>query len=473
MFFHRRWQMENSRKLFGRKIITTPTTVITSANVIDELKKAMVIHMQNSSDIEYLFRYHRGNQLVWRREKGIRPEINNKIVENHAAEIVSFKTGYVFGEPVIYARRGKDEAITDKINTLNEMMFAEDKASCDKELADNFHICGTSYRMILPDKEIDEDECPFEIDSLDPRYCFVVYNNGFGRRPVMGATYAKDSEGNIVFSIYTPTTYFEIVDSKIEKEIPHVLGDIPIIEYPANAARMGAFELVIGLLDALNELSSNRLDAVEQFVQSLIVLYNCDIDDDIGKNLRALGLIKLTNNSQDKADLKVLNEELNQTQTQALVDYIYQTILTICNMPNRNGGSSTSDTGAAVILRDGWSSAEASAKAVELEFKKPEKRFLKLALGLARDMSNLDLKLSEIDIKFTRRQNDNLLVKVQGLQGLLQSGIDPSIAIATVGLFNDPNDVYLASMKTLTKWLKLSTTDSTTAASKTTDEEQK
>jgi len=64
-------------------------------------------------------------------------------------------------------------------------MFAEDKASKDQELAEWFYICGTSYRMILPDEdadpEADPDDSPFEIDILDPRNTFVVYHNGFGK----------------------------------------------------------------------------------------------------------------------------------------------------------------------------------------------------------------------------------------------------------------------------------------------------
>ena len=63
-----------------------------------------------------------------------------------------------------------------------------DKALQDKDLAEWFNICGTSYRMVLPNKNYtyDSDESPFEIDTLDPRYTFVVYNNGFGKRPLMG-----------------------------------------------------------------------------------------------------------------------------------------------------------------------------------------------------------------------------------------------------------------------------------------------
>ena len=51
------------------------------------------------------------------------------------------------------------------INRLNEYVFAEDKAAKDKELADWFHICGTSYRMVLPDAPGEEDEAPFDLDG--------------------------------------------------------------------------------------------------------------------------------------------------------------------------------------------------------------------------------------------------------------------------------------------------------------------
>jgi SPP1 family phage portal protein len=236
--------------MFGRRVIYSSISEITRENVVDVLQKAMLIHSVNSSEIDYLYRYYKGNQPILQRVKTIRPENNNKIVENHAYEIVSFKTGYVFGEPVQYVRRGESEGVSEKITQLNEFMFAEDKAARDKELAEWFYICGTSYRMILPDEIIDES--PFELDTLDPRYAFVVYNNGFGKKPLMGVKYIKTDDGKILYSIYTTTTYFEVEDDVVTKEEAHVLGDIPIIEYPANSARLGAFEVVLGLLDALN-----------------------------------------------------------------------------------------------------------------------------------------------------------------------------------------------------------------------------
>lgn len=444
-----------SRHFSGRKVIYSSESKITSENVVEVLKKAMSVHLTNSSDINYLYHYYRGNQPILQRVKKHRPEINNKIVENHAFEIVDFKKGHVFGEPIQYVRRGESEEISEKITQLNEYMFAEDKAAKDKELAEWFYICGTSYRMVLPDElaGVDPDDSPFEIDTLDPRYAFVVYNNGFGKKPLMGVKYIETEENQRIFSVYTRDMYYEIIDDEIIDSEPHVLGDIPIIEYPANNARLGAFEVVLPLLDSLNKTVSNRMDAIEQFVQSFMKFVNCDIDEEQFLALRELGALKIKSDRDLPADVDIVSKELNQSQVQVTKDDIYQMVLIICGMPDRKGGSrTTGDTGQAVLLRDGWSAAEARAKDTELMFKGSEKRFLRLALRILKDTANFNLRLSEIDIKFTRNKTDNLLVKTQGLQNQLEAGIHPQVAIAHSGLYSDPEQVYLDSREYLEKW---------------------
>jgi len=440
--------------MFGREVIYSIEPEVTAANVVAVLAKSISVHTRNQAQIEYLYHYYRGNQPILRREKVIRPEINNKIVENHALEIVDFKKGYVFGEPVQYVRRGEADGVSELITQLNEYMFAEDKASRDKELAEWFYICGTSYRMILPDPAtIEADDSPFEIDTLDPRYTFVVYSNGFGKKPLMGVKYVLTPDG-MLYSVYTPTTYFEIRNGVIEKEEAHVLGDIPIIEYPANETRLGAFEVVLGLLDALNNVASNRMDGIEQFIQSFMKFVNCDIDEAQFAALKDMGAIKIKGEPGNPADVEVVTSELDQAQTQVTKEDLYQMVLIICGMPDRNGANrTTGDTGQAVILRDGWSAAESRARDSELVFKKSEKRFLKLVLRICKDTTELPLKLSDIDIKFTRNKTDNLLVKTQGLQNMLEAGVHPQIAIANSGLFSDPEQTYLDSLPYLEKWL--------------------
>ena len=435
---------------FGSKKIFTDVMEITRDNVLDVLRKALITHWSNKADMEYLYAYYKGRQPILNRKKEVRPEIQNNVVENRANEIVSFKVGYLMGEPIQYVSRSDDKMVADKITTLNGYCLSEDKAAKDKELADWFHICGTAYRMVLPDSvfEKESDEAPFEIYTLDPRFAFVVYANSIGEPPVMGVKYIQRSDGVVVYSIYTKDRYFEVENqSIIVREEAQSLG-IPIIEYPANNARLGAFEIVLPLLDAINTVDSNRLDGVEQFVQALMLFHNVDISSDDFSKLRDEGALKFKDiDPQYKAEIKYLTSELNQSQTQTLVDHLYNTVLTICGMPNRNGGSSTSDTGSAVIMRDGWSAAEARAKDSELMFKLSEKEFLKLVLHICSDLSDLELKLSNVEVRFTRRNYENIAQKATVLTTMLSNPkIAPVLAFTHCGMFSDPQLAYRMSM---------------------------
>src|SRR5574344_351723 len=120
---------------------------------------------------------------------------------------------------------------------------------------------------------------------------------------------------------------------------------------------------------------------------------------------------------------------------------MYQTVLTICGMPNRNGGSSTSDTGSAVIMRDGWSAAEARAKADELMFKESERQMLKIALAIVRSTVGTTLRLADTEIRFTRRNYENIQEKSQVLTTMLANDkIAPRLAFTHCGMFSDPED---------------------------------
>ena len=442
----------STRTMYGRQMITTDANEITSDNIVKELDKAIIKHKINRDEIEYLWNYYRGKQPILYRTKDVRPEICNKIVENRANEIVSFKVGYLCGEPIQYVGRSGDDVISTGIKQLNEMMFGESKASQDKEVVEWQMICGTAYRLVLPDSPIDEDDAPFEMFTLDPRDTFIVYSNSIGNKPLMGVKYCTDENGISTYSVYTKNRFWKVKAGRVEDRANHGLGMIPIFEYPANNARLGAFEIVLPLLDAINNVASNRLDGVEQFVQSFIKFINCDISTEDFQALKDLGAIKVKSVDGANADVDMITNELNQGQSQTLVDYLYQTVLTICGIPNRNGGSSTSDTGSAVLLRDGWSLAESRAKDSELMFKKAEKDVLKLILKICRDSIGTptevcSLKLKDIELSFTRRNYDNIQSKAQVLvQMLQQPKIHPRLAFAHCGMFSNVEDAYSMSI---------------------------
>lgn len=79
------------KNYFGRTVLYTGEEVITRKNLINVLSSVLPDFAKNQAEIKYLYNYYRGDQPILKRKKKHRPEINNKVVENHAHEIVSFK----------------------------------------------------------------------------------------------------------------------------------------------------------------------------------------------------------------------------------------------------------------------------------------------------------------------------------------------------------------------------------------------
>ena len=439
----------DTRTMYGRRVITTDVPEITVGNVVDVLRKSMATHELNRGEIEYLWKYYKGNQPILTRAKNVRPEICNKIVENRANEIVSFKVGYLCGEPIQYVGRSSDETVSKGIGTLNEYMFLADKAALDREIVEWDMICGTAYRMALGNAAYapDSDEAPFEMFTLDPRDTFVVYSNDVKGRRMMGVKYNIDEHGFRTYSVYTDRECITLYEDEVKSVVPHALGCVPIFEYPANNARLGAFEIVLPLLDAINNIESNRMDGIEQFVQAFVKFINCDISKEDFEALKDLGAIKVKSVDGQQADVDIVTNELNQQQTQTLKDDAYKAILSICGLPSMSDGStSDSSNNGAVILKNGWQGAETRAKDSELMFKRSEKEVLKLVLKLCDGLADLKLKLKDIDMKFTRRNYDNIQSKSQVLVSMLQQPkIHPLLAFTHCGLFSDPESAYTMS----------------------------
>ena len=211
---------DKTQRMYGRRIIFTDVDEITEQNVISVLEDTLPVHLKNKAEIKYLYNYWKGKQPVLGKDKDVRPEINNIIVENRANEIVSFKSSYLMGEPVQYINRSKGD-ISDSLNLFNEYIFCENKEAKDKTLTDWFTICGTAYRMVLPVQYDRPDEAPFDIYILNPMQTYVVYHNGLGNREKMGVHIIKKKDNSFLYVIYTDCRYFEICDGCEEIQHSH------------------------------------------------------------------------------------------------------------------------------------------------------------------------------------------------------------------------------------------------------------
>lgn len=438
--------------LTGRRKIKTPVREITRENVKDVLASTLAKHHQNAAEITYLWNYYRGRQDIRLKEKFERTNINNKVTINRANEIVTFKTAYLLNEPISFVSNGNENALTARVARLNEFMRAEDKESKDKEIVDWMHICGVAERLTLTDEMADARYgAPFNIYTIDPRDAYVIHNAGIGEKPIGGVIIQADEDNEKVYTVYTRNKCF-IVKGDDVSEQDHILGEIPLVEYVNNEARMGAFEAVLPILNGINQLESDAVDSVQDFVNGFDVFQNCDIEDGTYGNLSIGGqAVKIKTVTQGmEAKVYRVASELSQSGVQQRVDDLTDAYLTICGMPNRNGGSSTSDTGQAVIFRDGWSEAESRAKDTEKLFCRSERHFLRIVLNIckAKSGAKLDLELKDIDIDFARKSLNNLQSKFQCMcEGLANSYIDPLDVYNAFGdIFGDKVAAYRRGM---------------------------
>lgn len=470
-------------QLQGRRQIFTDKVNIDKSNILEVLGEVFPIHEHNRKEMIYLFNYAKGDQPILEREKEVRPEINEKIIDNMASEILEFKLGYEFGSPITYVQRARkdiksgkalfsfikklfntDESKKDdlRVSALNEMMVEECKAAKDLQLAKDVKTCGVGYRLILP-KRFKTGVSVFDLLVLNPMNTFVVYSNDVYRDPVLGVTYFPHRDGSITFGCYTRKSYFKIdmgIVRNLEKvfsEEINTLGEIPIVEYINDYDRMGCFERVIPLMDALNIVDSDRVNDIAQHVQNLLWGDNVEIDKDQYRELRAEGMILTKSEQGRQATLKYLESVLNQSENQTLVDYIKQQILDISNTPSRSelsGGS----TGSATNMSTGWMAAETDAKEKEQIWSAAERRETNIILKILKTSNEVDadvaeLNISDIEIRFSRSRTYDLATKCNSLATLIHIGIDPLRAIETVGLFTDPQQVTLDSAERIDRIL--------------------
>ena len=452
--------------MFGRLDIYASFDDITEDNLIDELNSALIYHVMNMLQEEFLYWYRRGVQPILNRTKEVREDILNKVQENHADEIVAFKNGYFLTQPASYVSRRK--GVQTKLNKLNEFLYRSGKQEADNKVADWFHTVGKGVLFVEPN---DDAEKPFKAYALDPRSAFVVYSLKAGNKPVMGVNFVT-RDGVAMFDVFTEKmvyhlkgTYtgklmtteknhnFLVTATEVVSSESNVLGRIPIIEYRYNSINMGAFEACIPLLDEINNIVSNACDGVEQFIQSLAVAVNCEFPENTTvSDIRKAGMIALRSVGENKADFKILSEQLDQEQTKTLVDRLYDQVLRIAAMPSRSSGQSTqSTTGAAVLANFGWYQADASARNTEDLFKESNRQFDAIVVEILRKKHIVDISLNDFELNFVRNETANVQAKAQAFQTLMSAGLHPELALAKSGISNDP----VKDMKMSEKWLEM------------------
>lgn len=444
-----------SLSLHGRRRIVCRYDHIDETNIETALSEALAIHSVNVAEQKYLWDYRRNITPILSRVKEIRSEINNKVCVGLADMIVEFKNGYFMTSPAFYtARRDGSDAVIDKINTLNEYLYTSGKHEADKTVIDWFHTVGRGVLFAEPNRRVEEwDWKPMSVYPLHPNSGFVVYSPLPGNEPLMGVNAVK-VDGVLRYDVFTEDRVYRMSSTPphIDEVLRNEIGEIPIVEYWYNTTGMGSFEKAITALDGVNKIQSNRLDGIDQFIQSLIVTTNVRLPDGMtADDIRKAGMINLPSDGGAKADFKVLSEQLDQGQTETALDSLVNEIMDTCGVPfNMRSDYSTSDNVGAVYLRNGWATADTHARNTTDLYRQSNRYYERVQAAILK-MTN-GFRIDPLDCELVVPRNDltNLLAKAQAASTMKDLGLAPEIWLERSGLSNDP----LKDIKLSADWLE-------------------
>lgn len=441
---------------YGRKIAYADVEEINESNVVSVVGSCIGVFNSNKRIFKYLWDYKNGDQPIRYRKKVVRDDVNNPIVENHAWEVVRFKNGQTNGEPIQCVCTSKDEAKNEGVDRFNDYCKAAGKHSKDISSGEWTSATGSGFKAVQ--RRIGK-EVPFAFTVPSPINTFIIYSSKT-EEPLLAVQELKDLDGEWYKLCFSETHEYRIKNGSLitlsvledgteVKSRLHAFGGIPIVEYPNNQCRVSDIELIIDMLDAINNMQSNRMDAIEQFVQSWVKFVNCEVDEQSFINMKMMGalVVKSNNGAENKADVDIMSQELNQTETQVAKDDLWNNALSISAIPNKQGNTG-GDTQGAVELRNGWDFSKQAAKLKDPYTVDAERRLNAVVRNIIRqEKGDNECPFGEMDydVQISHSPTDNMQTKTQVLQMLLSCGIHPLVAIKVCGLWTDAEKVFLLS----------------------------
>lgn len=477
----------------------TGNAEIDAFTVMQILNETLPVHTLNVYEEDELFRIFFNDSSYWQKTKKQRDDINNKITVADAWAVTRTVNSYCFGEPIKYVSRQTDEK-SDKqaqVEILSEFLDYTGNHDATIMATLSASVCGLGYKLALPSNkdELEYSGIPFVINNkfINPQSAFCVYSSSIVGEKVMGVLIGDhyDKNNDIDGKQYTVWTkyYKYTLVSDNENQLgyrivpfefmgvtytgePNTIKRIPLIEVERNAFRKGDWEVCKDLFKIKNALVSNRLDDVQQIIDYVLLLINCDFESDEDKknaiNDRVFSLTQ--KNPQNAPKVDILKNPLDQSGVQVLCDYIDQLIETTAGIPSRaerSGGGH--DTGKAVVYRNGFRDLENNAGMIIPKMDKAEMEFLGVCISYShtltggRDMLS-SLTPFDVRTKFVRSLSDDPMTASTAYATFKNAGMNDLDALVASNAVTDPAEVHknnVASKTEINEFLGKNETNTT------------
>lgn len=454
------------------------------------LPSILAEHNKNADKIKFLYDYFLGEQDILAKERRYQTDKynNNRIIENHANRQIEFKVGFLTGERRDYTH--KADSNTDDLIFLDRYytdcnFFPKDKALKKWIYTTGVGVTHTTPRVdIIVDDGIDKVtgvrktryataeegfdvryNAPFKFSVLDPKNNFVVYSSAFDKEPlfcvsIVDIDVSKETDTLPIYGkqMLIETRYASFVVQSDNKYVNFYWNDIntykmtvkalrylPMIEHSVNDDRMGIIELNRSLFNSINTFRSAVADMTVDSANAILVFKNVDIESEEVKAMKQAGAIIISDAQNSRqggtADLDTITLEIPFDGLNSYIDQLLTNCYDIAGVPLASGQvTSGGDTGQSRLLGGGWNNAYIMINNDITTLLGYDYEQLKLILLLCKQVPNCpldELFASQIDITYRVNQNDNYLVKTQGMQNLYSINMPLEEILKSSHLFND------------------------------------
>ena len=206
-------------------------------------------------------------------------------------------------------------------------------AECDSRVGRDVGLYGEAYEL----EYASDDEIPAPKTTIcDPRTSIMVRDTTVEHHKLFFMTYEQRERvnGGTYYNayIYTDQTVkqyqadgeslssFHFVPGS---EQPHFFGEVPAVEYQNNFDRIGDFETVTSLIDALNTLMSDRCTDKRKFIDAILAVYGMGVDD---KDKEDLKKYKMLDNLPIEARIEYVQKTFDEGSVHILADDLVREI---------------------------------------------------------------------------------------------------------------------------------------------------
>lgn len=348
--------------------------------------------------------------------------ISDDITINLEKYITDTIVYYTFGEPIQYANVSEE--------FINNMTMI-DEDSHNVALAIDQSVFGRAYEYIAINEEGEVD-----LINLSPLNTFVIYSNDIVPKPILGVYMTEEYdeedglEGYNVLcwsDAFAYKYYGQDLDKlQLIEVAEHYFGGVPVLELKNNKEEKPDFADVIGLIEAYEQLQTDRVVDKNQFVNKLLVIINSSLGDtdeefqESKKILKEGGILELSGSGENTPSAQFISQAFNEADVDILKKSLENDIFRMAKIPNLADESFT-NAQSGISLRYKLYGTEIIAQEKERNFKRMLRQRLEMINNIY-NLKNVGMELGDIDIIFVRNiptSSAERLEELQGTEGIL------------------------------------------------------